>query len=96
MEEAERHHSQVVHVLDGAGSALRRVPSNSMTAVFYVATASQCSHGGVYQKRSKRNVACGGARFAAQSRPESKASAGAGPEIQAAEHAEAELGLFAG
>jgi DNA-binding CsgD family transcriptional regulator len=79
LEEAERHHRQAVHVLDGVGLPLRRARALVIYGRFLRRNHQPVLARGPLSEAIEESEACGGSRFAAQARTELRASGGRRP-----------------
>ena len=72
LEEAEHHHHQAVHVLDGVGLPLRRARALLIYGRFLRRNGQPVLARGPLSEAIEESEACGGARFAAQARDRAK------------------------
>jgi DNA-binding CsgD family transcriptional regulator len=79
LEEAEHHHHQAVHLLDGVGLPLRRARALLIYGRFLRRNRQPVLARGPLSEAIEESEACGGARFAAQARTELRASGGRRP-----------------
>ncbi len=79
LEEAEHHHRQAVHVLDGVGLPLRRARALLIYGRFLRRNHQPVLARGPLSEAMEESEACGGARFAGQARTELRASGGRRP-----------------
>ena len=79
LEEAEQHHRQAVHVLDGVGLPLQRARALLIYGRFLRRNHQPVLARGRLSEAIEESEACGGARLAAQARTELKASGGRRP-----------------
>ena len=92
LEEAEGHHRQAVHLLDGVGLPLRRARALLIYGRFLRRNRQPVLARGPLSEAIEESEDCGGGRFAAQarSRAKSKWRAASSPKFEAIERSGAE------